>query len=135
MYILPFGYSASQHKNRPGFLLRKPGRFVMLYSCFLKRSRNHLRGFLIAACSALYKQRVQENAHLRYLFFIHFVIFSENNTFLLLQFSEQTTTHFFIFFPSIFFKNGTSKNFPYHKKEVFFHMNTPIQLKIRGHTK
>ena len=36
-------------KNRPGFLLRKPGRFVMLYSCFLKRSRNHLRGFLIAA--------------------------------------------------------------------------------------
>ena len=28
MYILPFGYSASQHKNRPGFLLRKPGRFI-----------------------------------------------------------------------------------------------------------
>ena len=55
--------------NRPGFLLRKPGRFVMLYSCFLKRSRNHLRGFLIAACSALYKQRVQESAYLRCLFF------------------------------------------------------------------
>ena len=36
-------------KNRPGFLLRKPGRFIMLYSCFLKPSRNHLRGFLIAA--------------------------------------------------------------------------------------
>lgn len=56
-------------KNRPGFLLRKPGRFIMLYSCFLKPSRHYLRGFLIAACSALYKQRVQENAHLRYLFF------------------------------------------------------------------
>ena len=36
-------------KNRPGFLLRKPGRFIMLYSCFLKLSRNYLRGFLIAA--------------------------------------------------------------------------------------
>ena len=56
-------------KNRPGFLFRKPRRFIMLYSCFLKPSRDYLRGFLIAACSALYKQRVQENAHLRYLFF------------------------------------------------------------------
>ena len=36
-------------KNRPGFLLRKPGRFIMLYSCFLKLSRNYLRGFLMAA--------------------------------------------------------------------------------------
>ena len=36
-------------KNRPGFLLRKPGRFIMLYLCFFKPSRNHLRGFLIAA--------------------------------------------------------------------------------------
>ena len=36
-------------KNRPGFLFRKPGRFIMLYLCFLKRSRNYLRGFLIAA--------------------------------------------------------------------------------------
>ncbi len=36
-------------KSRPGFLLRKPGRFIMLYLCFFKRSRNHLRGFLIAA--------------------------------------------------------------------------------------
>ena len=36
-------------KNRPGFLLRKPGRFIMLYSCFLKPSRDYLRGFLIAA--------------------------------------------------------------------------------------
>ena len=36
-------------KNRPGFLFRKPGRFIMLYSCFLKPSRDHLRGFLIAA--------------------------------------------------------------------------------------
>ena len=36
-------------KNRPGFLLRKPGRFIMLYWCFLKLSRNYLRGFLIAA--------------------------------------------------------------------------------------
>ena len=36
-------------KNRPNLLLRKPGRFIMLYSCFLKRSRNYLRGFLIAA--------------------------------------------------------------------------------------
>ena len=38
-------------KNHPGFLLRKPGRFIMLYSCFFKRSRNYLRGFLIAACA------------------------------------------------------------------------------------
>ena len=36
-------------KNRPGFLLRKPRRFIMLYSCFLKPSRDYLRGFLIAA--------------------------------------------------------------------------------------
>ena len=36
-------------KNRPGFLLRKPGRLIMLYSCFLKLSRNYLRGFLMAA--------------------------------------------------------------------------------------
>ena len=42
---------------------------LMLYLCFFKRSRNHLRGFLIAACSALYKRRVQETAYLRYLFF------------------------------------------------------------------
>ena len=39
-------------KNRPGFLFRKPGRFIMLYSCFLKPSRHYLRGFLIAACAA-----------------------------------------------------------------------------------
>ena len=39
-------------KNRPGFLLRKPGRFIMLYSCFLKLSRDYLRGFLIAAWAA-----------------------------------------------------------------------------------
>lgn len=38
-------------KNRPGFLFRKPRRFIMLYSCFLKRSRNYLRGDLIAACA------------------------------------------------------------------------------------
>lgn len=36
-------------KNRPGFLFRKPGRFIMLYSCFFKPSRDYLRGFLIAA--------------------------------------------------------------------------------------
>ena len=36
-------------KNRPGFLVQKPGRFILLYSCFLKPSRNYLRGFLIAA--------------------------------------------------------------------------------------
>ena len=28
------------------------GRFIMLYSCFFKRSRNYLRGFLMAACAA-----------------------------------------------------------------------------------
>lgn len=39
-------------KNRPGFPFRKPRRFIMLYSCFLKPSRNYLRGFLIAACAA-----------------------------------------------------------------------------------
>ena len=36
-------------KNRPGFLLWKPGRFIMLYSRFFKPSRNYLRGFLMAA--------------------------------------------------------------------------------------
>ena len=36
-------------KNRPGFLFRKPRRFIMLYSCFLKPSRDYLRGFLMAA--------------------------------------------------------------------------------------
>ena len=35
-----------QCKNRPGFLLWKPGRFIMLYSCFLKPSRDYLRGVL-----------------------------------------------------------------------------------------
>ena len=39
-------------KNRPGFLLRKPGRFIMLYSCLFKVSHNYLRGFLMAACAA-----------------------------------------------------------------------------------
>ena len=39
-------------KNRPGFLFRKPGRFIMLYSCLFKVSHNYLRGFLIAACAA-----------------------------------------------------------------------------------
>ena len=41
-----------QCKNRPGFLLWKPRRFIMLYSCFLKPSRDYLRGFLIAAWAA-----------------------------------------------------------------------------------
>lgn len=41
--------SGAWAQNRPGFLLRKPGRLIMLYSCFLKPSRNYLRGFLIAA--------------------------------------------------------------------------------------
>lgn len=47
-----FIYPSVSAKNRPGFLFRKPGRFIMLYSCFLKRSRDYLRGFLIAACAA-----------------------------------------------------------------------------------
>ena len=72
-------------------------------------------------------------------FFVLFVIFLKNNTFLPLQFSGQTTTHFFIFFIHFsihfFSKMELQKIFPYHKKEVFFHMNTPIQLKIRGHAK
>ena len=33
----------SYHRNRGGHIL---------YWCFLKRSRNYLRGFLIAACAA-----------------------------------------------------------------------------------
>lgn len=44
-----FIYPSVSAKNRPGFLFRKPGRFIMLYSCFLKPSRDYLRGFLIAA--------------------------------------------------------------------------------------
>ena len=63
-----FIYPSVNAKNRPGFLSQKPRRFVMLYSCFLKPSRDYLRGFLIAACSALYKRRAQESAYLRYLF-------------------------------------------------------------------
>ena len=44
-----FIYPSVSAKNRPGFLFRKPRRFIMLYSCFLKPSRNYLRGFLMAA--------------------------------------------------------------------------------------
>ena len=44
-----FIYPSVNAKNRPGFLSQKPRRFVMLYSCFLKPSRDYLRGFLIAA--------------------------------------------------------------------------------------
>lgn len=47
-----FIYPSVNAKNRPGFLSQKPRRFVMLYSCFLKPSRDYLRGFLIAACAA-----------------------------------------------------------------------------------
>ena len=49
-------------KNRPGFLFRKPRRFIMLYSCFLKRSRNYLRGFLIAAWAGA---KITERSDLR----------------------------------------------------------------------
>ena len=38
-------------KNRPGFLSQKPGRSYTLL-VLLKPSRNHLRGFLIAAWAA-----------------------------------------------------------------------------------
>ena len=48
MYILPFGYSASQHKNRPGFLLRKPGRSFALFVLFQALTQN-LAGVLVAA--------------------------------------------------------------------------------------
>ena len=51
-----------QCKNRPGFLFRKPRRFIMLYSCFLKRSRNYLRGFLIAAWAGA---KIAERSDLR----------------------------------------------------------------------
>ena len=47
-----FIYPSVSAKNRPGFLSQKTRRFVMLYSCFLKPSRDYLRGFLIAACAA-----------------------------------------------------------------------------------
>lgn len=47
-----FIYPSVSAKNRPGFLFRKPGRFIMLYSRFLKPSRHYLRGFLIAAWAA-----------------------------------------------------------------------------------
>ena len=50
-------------QNRPGFLLRKPGRLIMLYSCFLKLSRNYLRGFLIAAWAGA---KITERSDLRY---------------------------------------------------------------------
>ena len=52
IHIAFFIWPSVSAKNRPGFLLRKPGRFIMLYSCFLKPSRDYLRGFLIAACAA-----------------------------------------------------------------------------------
>ena len=38
-------------KNRPGFLLWKPGRFVLPYFCLLRHSRHSLQGFLMAACA------------------------------------------------------------------------------------
>jgi hypothetical protein len=63
--LFPASYNA---KTAPASIA-ETGAVRLLYLCFFKRSRNYLRGDLIAACSALYKQRVQENAHLRYLFF------------------------------------------------------------------
>lgn len=68
-------------KNRPGFLFRKPRRFIMLYSWFLKLSRNYLRGFLIAACSALYKQRAQETHIYVIYFFKHSIFYPFRNIF------------------------------------------------------
>jgi len=53
----------------PRLPVTETGAVRLLYLCFFKRSRNYLRGFLMAACSALYKRRVQETAYLRYLFF------------------------------------------------------------------
>ena len=50
-------------KNRPGFLFRKPRRFIMLYSCFFKRSRNYLRGFLMAAWAGA---KIAERSDQRY---------------------------------------------------------------------
>ena len=44
-----FIYPSVSAKNRPGFLFRKPRRFIMLYSCFLKPSRDYFLEFLIAA--------------------------------------------------------------------------------------
>lgn len=52
-------------KNRPGLLLQKPGRFIMLYSCFLKPSRDYLRGFLIAACAGAKITERSENDYNR----------------------------------------------------------------------
>ena len=40
----------------------------MLYSCFLKLSRDYLRGFLIAACPAFYKSSVKESSYYRHFF-------------------------------------------------------------------
>ena len=51
-----------QCKNRPGFLLWKPGRFVCFICAFFKRSRNYLRGFLIAAWAGA---KIAERSDLR----------------------------------------------------------------------
>ena len=65
-----FRFSLQVTMQKPPRLpVTETGAVRLLYLCFFKRSRNYLRGFLIAACSALYKQRVQENAYSRYLFF------------------------------------------------------------------
>ena len=60
---------SSLYKKPPRLPVAETGAVRLRYLRFFKPSRHYLRGFLIAACSALYKQRVQENAHLRYLFF------------------------------------------------------------------
>ena len=63
-----FIYPSVSAKNRPGFLLRKPGRFIMLYSCFLKLSRDYLRGFLIAAWGRCQNYRAFGNHIYRLIF-------------------------------------------------------------------
>ena len=64
-----FTFPVSHNAKTALASITETGAVHLLYLCFFRCSRNHLRGFLIAACSALYKRRVQEAAYLRYLFF------------------------------------------------------------------
>ena len=49
----------------PRLPVTETGAVRLRYLCFSKRSRNYLRGFLIAACPAFYKSSAKETACFR----------------------------------------------------------------------
>ena len=82
-------------KNRPGFLLRKPGRFIMLYSCFLKPSRDYLRGFLIVAWAGA---KITERSEQRHIAIFNFSVDSKR--------FHQFRTTLFIFRSPLYIVNA-----------------------------